>query len=80
MELTVGKLREIIKDLDDNVMLADLGRCSNYDFRPYAAVKRVYLLQFTTGEQYLTINTLGTHFTGEKEQVGLKIIKHFDML
>ena len=62
MELTIGKLREIIKELPDEVIMADLDHGNN-SFTPHLGIKRVLLLKDSSGKQYLTINRMGAHFT-----------------
>jgi hypothetical protein len=79
MELTVRKLKEIINDLDDDVILATL-QMGNDDFKPFSNVKRVLMLKDVSwgGSVYLTINSMGSHFTATGKQEGLKIIKTFE--
>lgn len=69
MELTVGKLKQIIKDLPDDVILADLG-IGNDSFDAKTNVKRLLLLNDMEqeGRQYLTINSMGSHFTQVGDQ------------
>lgn len=72
MELTVGKLKEILNEVDDNVILATLDR-GNDDFRTYSMVKRLLVLKCKeSGVKYLTINPLGSHFTGKGDQSHLE--------
>ena len=74
MVLTVKKLKEILSDLDDDVILADLGMGNN-NFNPFNYEKRLLLLKsnFEWGNKtYLTINGMGSHFTGEGQQKGLE--------
>lgn len=83
MKVTVATLKKIIHKLDDNVILATLGGCGNRNFKPYSGIKRFLLLKGENekvwgGETFLTVNATGTHFTGEDEQKGLKVIGHFD--
>lgn len=79
MELTIGTLKQIIKDLPDEVLLADL-QIGNSEFSPFISLKRLILLEdIRDGQQFLTINSMGSHFTGEGEQKNLKYIsKHWD--
>jgi len=75
MELTVGKLKEIIAELPDDTILADLDY-GNESFSPHLFIKRVLLLKDRSGRQYLTINRMGAHFT---ENDSLKFAgKHWD--
>jgi len=68
MELTIGVLKKIIQDLPDDVILADLG-IGNDRFHPFISLKRLLLLKdMKEGQQYLTINSMGSHFTQEGEQ------------
>ena len=68
MELTIGKLKQIIKDLPDDVILADLGY-GNDRFHRFCNLKRLLLLLDTEdGQRYLTINSMGSHFNGTGEQ------------
>jgi len=62
MNLTVGRLKEIIADLPDDVILADLDY-GNDSFKPHSGIKRVLLLEDNNGQQYLTINRMGAHFS-----------------
>ena len=72
MILTIGKLKEIIKDLNDDIVLADL-EIGNDDFEKMTGIKRLILLEEKdTGKQFLTINRMGSHFTGRGNQKNLK--------
>lgn len=73
MELTVGYLKKVLERLDDNVILAHLDY-SNRAFKPQLSVKRLLLLEDKDkdGRKYLTINGMGSHFTGEGDQNFLK--------
>lgn len=73
MEITIGKLKEIIKGLDDNIIVADLGY-GNQNFKPFVSVKRMLLLEDSSGQKYITINALGSHFTAKGNQQGLSIV------
>lgn len=84
MELTVGYLKKVLEKLDDDVVIAHLGECSNDSFEPFTGVKRLLLLQ-DKGEKYgwdgktfLTVNKMGTHFTGKGKQKSFKEIDYFD--
>ena len=77
MELTVKKLKEIFSQVNDDVLLADLD-FGNDNFYPQNYTKRVLLLEDNQGRQYLAINRMGSHFTGERTQTGLKVIGYFD--
>ena len=79
MKLTVGKLREIIKDLPDDIVLATLDY-GNANFTTFDGIKRVLLLKSKeSGKSYLTINNMGSHFTGKGTQEGLEYDnKHWD--
>lgn len=77
MDLTVGKLKEIISQLPDDVLLADLS-IGNSSFRTFSFCKRLLLLENKHGKRYLTINKMGSHFTGTGDQIGLTYIKTFD--
>lgn len=70
MQLTVGILKQVIKDLPDNVILASL-RIGNDEFDPFLSVKRLIILQDKQGNEYLTINEMGSHFTGKGNQDSL---------
>lgn len=81
MELTVGLIKQIIKDLPDDVVLADLGY-GNTKFNPFNNLKRILLLKADgdwENKTYLTINGMGSHFSGEGEQKSLNFTgKHWD--
>ena len=77
MELTVKKLKEILSQVNDDVLLADL-EFGNDTFYPHNYIKRILLLEDYKGKQYLTINRMGSHFTGNGTQSGLKVIGNFD--
>lgn len=74
MELTVGYLKKVLKNLPDNVVIAHLGECSNRSFEPFTGVKRLLVVKDETeskewgGRTFLVINVMGTHFTKEGEQ------------
>lgn len=71
MELTVGVLKKIMADLPDEVVLATLG-IGNEGFDPFTHLKRLLLLKdMSDGTEYLTINSMGSHFTQKGEQEGL---------
>ena len=76
MELSVKRLKEIIEELDEDVILATL-RIGNDDFGTFKNAKRLLLLE-REGKKYLTINAMGSHFTGEGFQKGLSIVKYWD--
>lgn len=44
IQLTVGNLKKILEEVDDDVVLADLG-FGNTTFHPFDNVKRVMLLK-----------------------------------
>lgn len=70
MKLTVGILKKILSELDEDVILADLG-IGNFNFNPYIAVKRLLLLQGNDSwrkQKFLTINRLGSHWGNESER------------
>lgn len=72
MTLTLGVLKAIIQGLDDDIILADLG-FGNANFKTFTGVKRVILLENKENKQkYLTINSMGSHFTGSGDQEHLK--------
>lgn len=77
MELTVGYLKKVIKDLPDNAVLAHLGECSNQKFEPFMGVKRLMLVKDQTedkswgGRTFLVINVMGTHWTQKGQQESL---------
>jgi hypothetical protein len=73
MELTVRQLKQLLEGIDDKVIVADLG-IGNDRFRPFVSVKRLLLLQDTSGQQYLTINGMGSHFTGNGQQSRLTLV------
>lgn len=84
MELTVGYLKKVLEKLEDDVVIAHLGECSNDSFEPFTGVKRLLLLQ-DKGEKYgwggrkfLTVNKMGTHFTGRGKQSSFVQTDHFD--
>ncbi len=81
MELTVGVLKQIIKDLPDDVVLSELG-IGNNSFHPFISVKRLLLLQGNQSwgnQQFLTINSMGSHFTdGASNHKDLQYISHWD--
>ncbi len=70
-ELTVGKLKEVLQHFPDDAILADLRR-GNEDFKAYTSVKRLMLLE-DNNTKYLTINSLGSHFTGNGDQSHLQM-------
>ena len=84
MELTVGYLRKVMKDLDDDIILAHLGECSNSSFEPFMGVKRLILVKDKgekngwEGRRFLVINSMGTHFTGKGAQKSVEPIAYFD--
>jgi hypothetical protein len=68
MELTIGILKKIIKDLPDDAILADL-QIGNDKFHAFTHLKRVILLKdITDNKEYLTINSMGSHFNQKGEQ------------
>jgi hypothetical protein len=67
MILTVGLLRDLLHGLDDSMLLADL-QVGNDKFRTFSGVKRILILQDESGQKYFTINSMGSHFTGDGEQ------------
>lgn len=77
MELTVGYLKKVLEQLDDNIVLAHLDY-SNRAFKPQLGVKRLLVLKDESerkewgGKTFLVINGMGSHFTGEGEQAPLK--------
>lgn len=77
MELTIGILKKVIANLDDSIILAELGR-SNDDFNPFQSLKRLIIVKDESenknweGNTYLAINEMGSHFTGRGKQEGLK--------
>lgn len=84
MKLTVGYLKKVLAELPDDVVLADLG-IGNDDFGTYSNVKRLLVLRDKTenkewgGQTFLTINSMGSHFTGEGDQRFLEYTgKHFN--
>lgn len=83
MKLTVGYLKQILQHLDDDVIIADL-KYGNDDFKPFSGIKRLLLLKDESedkgwgGETFLTINCMGSHFSGEGRQEGLVFKDHFD--
>lgn len=84
MELTVGYLKKVLEKLDDEVIIAHLGECSNDSFEPFTGVKRLLLVQDKGqkngwgGKTFLVVNKMGTNFTGKGQQKSLKEIAHFD--
>lgn len=84
MELTVGYLKKVFEKLEDDVVIAHLGECSNQSFEPFTGIKRLLVLK-DKGEKYgwngrtfLAINNMGTHFTGKGKQSSLAEIGFFD--
>jgi hypothetical protein len=80
MELTIGVLRQIIADLPDDVVLSTL-EYGNANFKPFTGVKRVLLLRSDKqwgNKTYLSVNGMGSHFTGEGWQKGLFYERHWD--
>ena len=74
MELTIGKLKQIIADLPDDTLLATL-EYGNDNFRPFVGIKRVLLLRDKeSNKDFLTINSMGSHFTGEGHQKSLEYV------
>lgn len=77
MDLTVGNLKKILAGLDDNVVLATL-EYGNENFHTFTSIKRLLVLKDISkrkewgGQTYLTINCMGSHFTGKGNQVGLE--------
>lgn len=75
MVLTIKLLKDIISDIDDDVVLADL-TYGNENFKTFSSVKRLLLVKSKTTEQkYLAINGLGSHFTGRGDQSELEVLK-----
>ena len=81
MQLTVGNLKKIFAEVDDDVVLAHL-EFGNNKFSPFTQVKRVLLMKADSNwldKTYLVINEMGSHFTGEGEQKGVTYVgKHWD--
>lgn len=84
MELRVGYLKKVLAKLDENIILADLPHGTKY-FKPFNFVKRLLVLKDVSpnkewgGETYLSINSMGSDYTGNGEQEGLKYTGvHFD--
>lgn len=79
MELTIGVLKKIIHGLPDETILATLG-IGNDKFDPFISLKRLLLLQdMRDGQQFLTINQMGSHFTQSGEQRHLIYLsQHWD--
>lgn len=78
MDLNVGTIREIIKHLPDDVLLATL-ELGNDSFDAFTGLKRVMLMEDKTGavgygigKRFMVINKMGSHFSGEGEQKGLE--------
>lgn len=77
MQLTVGYLKKVLAQLDDDIVLAHLGTGNN-KFDPFMFEKRLLVLKDESetkewgGKTFLAINGQGSHFTGEGEQQGLK--------
>ena len=69
MDLTVGFLKKVLSELDEDIIIADLG-IGNNDFSAFRNVKRLIVLKDVSpnknlgGNTYLTINSLGSHFSG----------------
>ena len=85
MELTVGYLKKVLKDLPDNMTIAHLGECSNQSFEPFTGVKRLIVVEDRTkekswgGRSFLVINKMGTHWTQKGKQEPLTATgKYFD--
>lgn len=79
MQLTVGNLKKILEEVDDDVVLADLG-FGNTGFRPFDSVKRVLLLKGNeqwNNRTFLTINGMGSHFTQTFEQQDMEYLGKF---
>ena len=77
MKLTVAVLKSILNELDDDVVLATLDY-GNGDFKTFSWIKRLLLLEDkVSGKKYLTINGMGSHFTGKGEQSHLKYIERY---
>ena len=77
MKLTVETLRSILNEIDDDVVLATLDY-GNGDFKTFSWIKRLLLLtDKTSGKKYLTINGMGSHFTGKGEQSHLKYAERY---
>lgn len=84
MELRVGYLKKVLEKLDENIILADLPHGTKY-FKPFNFVKRLLVLKDVSpnkewgGETYLSINSMGSDYTGNGEQEGLQYTGvHFD--
>lgn len=78
MELTVGVLKEIIKDLPDHAILSYLS--GNHAFHTFMGTKRVLLLQGNLqwdNRLFLTINPLGSHFSGQGDHKDLTFTGQF---
>ena len=77
MELTVGYLKKVLSQLDDNVVIADL-EIGNDKFSPFLNLKRLLVVKDVSenknlgGHTYLVINSLGSHFSGCDEQKNLE--------
>lgn len=78
MEVTVAQLKELLKGIPDDAILADLD-FGNQNFRTFK-VKRFFLLEkLASGEKFLTINSMGSHFHGMGNQSGLRIVSFHEL-
>ena len=73
MELTVGFFKKVLSEIDDDVIIADLG-IGNNKFSPLVNIKRLLLVKDVSfnknfgGHTYLAINSLGSNFSGKGNQ------------
>lgn len=78
MEVTVAQLKEILNDIPEDAILADL-KLGNQNFQ-IPDIKRFFLLEkVATGEKFLTINRQGSHFHGMGAQSGLRILSFHEI-
>lgn len=78
MKVTVAQLKEILKDIPEDAILADL-KFGNQNFQ-VPDIKRFLLLEkAATGEKFLTINGQGSNFHGMGAQSGFRILSFHEI-
>lgn len=78
MEVTALQLKEILKEIPDDAILADL-KFGNQSFK-ILDVKRFFLLEeIRNGKKFLAINNQGSHFHGMGDQSGLRILSFHEL-
>ena len=75
MDFNIGKLKELIKDIPDEVIIGGIDyrdKLMEFDY-----LKRVLLIE-KNGEKVLVFNPQGTHYFDLVEKEGYTILKFWD--